>query len=89
MVGVENNLSKALLKLEQCRTTSFNLEQDIVENTKYLNNQGLALSALDSELKKMYAEIQNKTKHIDLENKQLEIAKKLHNASQQNLLIFN
>eukprot|EP00102_Acyrthosiphon_pisum_P020925 XP_016658135.1 PREDICTED: coiled-coil domain-containing protein 40 [Acyrthosiphon pisum] len=78
LVGVENNLSKTLLKLEQCRTTSFNLEQDIVENTKYLNDQGFALSALDSELKKLYTEIQNKTKHIDLENKQLEIVKKLH-----------
>ncbi|XP_022161075.1 kinetochore protein SLK19-like [Myzus persicae] len=78
LVEVENNLSKELLKLEQCRTTSFNLEQDIVENTKYLNDKGLVLSTLDSELKKLYTEIQNKTKHIDLENKQLEVVKKLH-----------
>jgi len=62
------------------------LEQDIVENTKYLNDQGFALSALDSELKKLYTEIQNKTKHIDLENKQLEIVQKLHDASQKNLI---
>ncbi|KAE9542832.1 hypothetical protein AGLY_002743 [Aphis glycines] len=78
LVEVENNLSKALLKLEQCRTTSSNLEQDIEENTKYLNDQGFALTTLDSELKKIYSEIQNKTKQIDLENKQLEIVKKLH-----------
>lgn len=81
MVGVENSLSKSLLQLEQCCTTSFNLELNIEKNTKYLNDQGFALSALDSELKKLYTEIQNKTKHIDLENKQLEIVKKINDAS--------
>lgn len=51
-----------------------------------MNDQGLALSALDSELKKWYTEIQNKTKHIDLENKQLEMVKKLHDVSQKNVI---
>ncbi|XP_025204479.1 coiled-coil domain-containing protein 40-like [Melanaphis sacchari] len=65
--------------LDQITSVYSNLEQDIEKNTKYLNDQGFALSSLDSELKKLYIEIQNKTKQIDLENKQLEMIKKLHN----------
>lgn len=60
------------MKLEQCRTTSFSMEKDIEDNTKYLNDQGLVLSALDSELKKIFTEIHIKSKQIDLENKQLD-----------------
>lgn len=74
-------MSQILLKLEQFRTTSSNLENDLEENTKYLNNQGFTLSVLDSELKKLYTEMQNKLRQIDLENKQLETVKKRHNVS--------
>ncbi|VVC28629.1 Hypothetical protein CINCED_3A025872 [Cinara cedri] len=76
LVEAENNLSQVLLKLEQYRNTSFNLEKDIKENTKYLNDQGFVLSALDSELNKIYTEIKNKSRQIDLENKKLETMKK-------------
>lgn len=81
MVGVENNLSHSLLKLEQYRTTISNIEKDVEENIKNLNNQGYALSALDFELKKLYTEIQNKSRQIDLENNQLETIKKRYEAS--------
>lgn len=48
------------------------MEKDIEENTKYLNDQGIVLSTLDSELKKVFTEIHIKSKQIDLENKQLD-----------------
>lgn len=64
------------MKLEQHRTTTFNLEKEIEQNTKHLNNQELTISTLDSELKKLYTDIKNKSKQNDLENKQLEAAKK-------------
>lgn len=76
LVEVENNLTQALLKLEQYRTASSNLEKDIKDNTKYMNSQGLALSIIDSELKKLSIDIQNKSRQIDLENKHLETLKK-------------
>lgn len=72
-----------MLKLEQYRTTSSNLEKDIEGNTKYLNDQGLNLSVLKSELKKLYTEIQNKSNQIDFENKKLENVKKRQNVSQK------
>uniref|UniRef100_A0A2S2Q421 Coiled-coil domain-containing protein n=1 Tax=Sipha flava TaxID=143950 RepID=A0A2S2Q421_9HEMI len=80
LVGFENNLSQSLLKLEQYRTTSSNLENDIEKNTTFLNDLGFALSTLDSELKKLYIDIQNKSKQIDLENKQMETIKKKQDA---------
>jgi len=46
------------------------------ENTKYLNDQGLILSTLDNEMKKLYIDIQNKSRQIDLENKKMETLKK-------------
>lgn len=73
-------MSQLLLKLEQYCTTSSNLENDIQKNTKFLNDQGLTLSTLDSELKKLYIDIQNKSKQIDLENKQMENLKKKQDA---------
>jgi hypothetical protein len=73
-------LSQSLLKLEQYRTTSSNLENDIEKNTTFLNDLGFALSTLDSELKKLYIDIQNKSKQIDLENKQMETIKKKQDA---------
>ncbi|VVC24084.1 Hypothetical protein CINCED_3A023271 [Cinara cedri] len=75
LVGIEKNLSEAILKLEQFRNTSYNLEKNIEENTKRLNEGEIALSALDSELKKIYTEIRNKTRQIDTESKQLETFK--------------
>lgn len=81
MVGVENNLSQALLKLEQYRNTISNLEKDINENTKHLNDRGLTLSVLSVELKKLYIDIQNKSRQIDLENKKMETLKKKQDAS--------
>lgn len=83
LVEVENSLSLTLLKLEQCRTTSTNLENNLEENTKYLKNQGFIVSTLNFELKKLYTEIQNKSRQIDLENKQLETVKKRHNVSKK------
>lgn len=76
LAEVENKLTQSLLKLEQYRTTSSNLEKDIEENTKSMNDQGFALSEIDSELKKLLIDIQNKTRQIDLENKQLETLQK-------------
>lgn len=51
------------------------------KHTKYLNNQEFTISTLDSELKKLYTEIKNKSKQNDLENKQLEAAKKRNEAN--------
>jgi len=76
-------LSHALLKLEQYRTTSSNLEKDIEVNTQHLNYQGLTLSMLNNELKKLYTDIQNKSRQIDLENKQLQTVKKKQEASKK------
>lgn len=81
MVGVENNLSQALLKAEQYRSTISNMENAVRENIKYLDNQNIIISASNSELKKLYTEIQNKLKQIDSENKQLETLKKRHDVS--------
>lgn len=82
LVGFENNLSRSLLKLEQYRTTCSNLENDVEKNSTFLNDLGFDLSTLDSELKKLYADIQNKSKQIDLENKHIETLKKRQDASQ-------
>lgn len=76
LVEVENNLTQALLKLEQYRTASSNLEKNIEDNTKCMNSQGFALSIIDSELKKLHIDIQNKSRQIDQENKHLETLKK-------------
>lgn len=57
------------------------MENDIENNTKYLNDQGFILSTLDSELKKIYSEIQNKSRQIDEENKQLDLVKNRQDAS--------
>lgn len=78
LVEIENNLSQALLKLEQYRTTSFNLEKDIEENNKYLTGQVCTISECDFEFKKILADIQYKLRQIDIETKQLEIVKKRH-----------
>lgn len=76
LVEVENNLTQALLKLEQYRTACSNLEKDIEENTKCMNSQGFTISIFDTELKKLHIDIQNKSRQIDLENKRLETLKK-------------
>lgn len=76
LVEVENNLSQILFKLEQYRETNSNLEKDIEENIKCINNQEFALTAMDSEQKKLKIDIKNTSKKIDLENKHLEILKK-------------
>lgn len=86
LVGIENNLTRALLKLEQYRSTSLNLEKEIEVNTKCMNDQVLALSIIDSELKKLHIDIQNKSKQIDLENKQLETLKKKSDVPIQKLV---
>lgn len=57
------------------------MENDIEKNTKYLNDQAFALSTLDSELKKIYSEIQNKSRQIDEENKHLDLIKNRQDAS--------
>ncbi|XP_026805557.1 uncharacterized protein LOC113548720 [Rhopalosiphum maidis] len=63
LVEVENNLSKSLLKLEQYRTTSSNLEHDIEENTKYLNDQGYDL-VMETKNKKLDKEIASLSKEV-------------------------
>lgn len=81
LIGVENNLSRALLKVEQYRSFISNTENAIEENFKQLKNNKFILSTSNSELKKLYAEIQNKFKQIESENKQLEALKISQNAS--------
>lgn len=76
LVEVENNLAQALFKLEQYRTTSTNLEKDIEENNKFMNNHELVLSAMNSELRKLLTDIQYKSRNIDKENKHLETLQK-------------
>lgn len=88
LVGVENNLSQVLFKLEQYRETNSNLEKDIEENIKCINNQEFALSAMDSEQKKLHIDIQNTLKKIDLENKLLENLKKQSEVSLNHSLVF-
>lgn len=65
-----------MLKLEQCRASSLNLEKDVEVNTKYLNDKAVVISKLNSEQKKLYDEIKKKSRQIDLEKKQLETVKR-------------
>lgn len=89
LVEVENNLSQVLFKLEQYRETNSNLEKDIEENIKYINNQEFALSVMDSEQKKLQIDIQNTSKKIDLENKNLEtLSKKCDVCLKLNLMFY-
>jgi len=46
-----------------------------------LNDQGLSLSLLDNEMKKLYIDIQSKSNQIDLENKKIETLKKKQDVS--------
>lgn len=81
-------MSRSLLRLEQYRTTCLNLENDVEKNTTILNDLGFSLSTLDTELKKLYSDIQSKSKQIDLENKKIESLKKRQDASQIICLIY-
>lgn len=78
---LENNLSQSLSKLEQYRTSYINLEQFIEKNNKDLDDQQSFLSALDSELKKLFAEIHSKSRQIDIENKHFEVIKNRNEVS--------
>lgn len=84
LVSTENNLSRALLKLEQYNSTSSNLEKSIEENNNHLKEQQSVISKLNSELNTLYNEIQNKSNLIDSVDKQLVIVKKRQKASQIN-----
>jgi len=90
LVKIENDVCVDQIKLKQYRTTTYNLEKQIKEHTTDLNRQDLYISTLDSELKKLYADIQMKSNTIESEFKELESFKKKSEASQQHLvkLIF-
>lgn len=83
LVKTEIDLSLDKTKLEQYCSTIYNLEQQIEEQTKDLNNQELYISTLDSELNKLYTDIQIKSIAIESESKQLESLKIKHEVSQQ------
>lgn len=90
LVKIENDVCVDQIKLKQYRTTTYNLEKQIKELTIDLNHQDLYISTLDSELKKLYSDIQMKSNMIESELKELETLKKKSEASQQHLvkLIF-
>lgn len=71
------------IKLKQHRTTTYNLEKQIKELTIDLNHQDLYISTLDSELKKLYTDMQMKSNMIESEFKELESLKKKQEVSQQ------
>jgi len=93
LVKIENDVCVEQIKLKQHRTTSYNLEKQIKELTIDLNHQDLYISTLDSELKKLYTDIQMKSNMIESEFKELESLKKKREVSQQYLVnisnIFN
>jgi len=75
-------------KLQQYCNITHNLEKQIKEFTVNLNSQELYISTLDTELKKLYTEIQMKSNSIESESKQLESLKNKQEASRQYLVKF-
>ncbi|KAL4090962.1 hypothetical protein QTP88_025714 [Uroleucon formosanum] len=76
LVKIENDVCVDQIKLKQHRTTTYNLEKQIKELNKDINNQNLYISTLDTELKKLYTDVQLKSNMIELEFKELESLKK-------------
>ncbi|XP_060851664.1 coiled-coil domain-containing protein 40-like [Rhopalosiphum padi] len=78
LVKIENDVCLDQIKLKQYRTTTYNLENQIKELTKDLDQQDLYIATLDSKLKKLGTDIQIKSNMIELESKELELLKKKH-----------
>ncbi|XP_060873754.1 interaptin-like [Metopolophium dirhodum] len=76
LVKIENDVCVDQIKLKQHLTTTYNLEKQIKELTIDLNHQDLYISTLDSELKKLYTDMQMKSNMIESEFKELESLKK-------------
>ncbi|CAH1737113.1 unnamed protein product [Aphis gossypii] len=78
LVKIENDVCLDQIKLKQYRITTYNLEKQIKELTKDLDQQDLNIDTLDSKLKQLYTDIQIKSNMIELESKELESLKKKH-----------
>ncbi|XP_050424677.1 putative leucine-rich repeat-containing protein DDB_G0290503 [Adelges cooleyi] len=76
LVQSENSLSQILLKSEQYRSLITNLEKEIDKNTKIMKEKGQVMIDLESELNKLYSEIERKSRQVDVETKHLEAVKK-------------
>ncbi|XP_050520950.1 coiled-coil domain-containing protein 40-like [Daktulosphaira vitifoliae] len=76
LIQTENNLSQTLLKAEQYRIVILNLERDIEENTKTMKEKSNLIFDLETELNKLLCDIQQKSRQIDIETKNLETVRK-------------